>query len=82
MCFIIFNLASEHIIRKFREFEGINLLGIKVQITTYADENSIIFEIPKNMNEILDVIYRVTASIGIKFNINKCKSLSFFSSQH
>ena len=73
---IIFNLASETIIRKVKEFEEINLLGRKVQITMYADESAIMSESPKKTNEILDFIYK------IKCNPNKRKSLNFFNNQH
>ena len=40
------------------------------------------FKSPEKMNEILDVIYKVEASIGLIFNLNQYKSLSFFNGQH
>ena len=39
-------------------------------------------ESPKEINEIIDVIYLVAAIIELKYNPNKCKSLIFFSGQH
>ena len=34
------------------------------------------------MNEILDLIYSVVMSIGLKFNLNKCKSSCFIRDNH
>ena len=39
-------------------------------------------ENPKQSNEILYVIYGVSASIGLQFNPNKRKSLSFCKGKH
>ena len=37
-------------------------------------------ESPKKINKILDEVYLVSSSIGLNFNLNKCKS--FFRGQH
>ena len=39
---ISFNLASEHIMRAAKQFNGMNLFGSKKVITTYADDSVII----------------------------------------
>ena len=48
-----FYLASEPTIKKVKIFERINILEIKIQITTYADDNTISPKVPKRLTKFL-----------------------------
>ena len=77
---IIFNLSSEPIIRKVKEFKKLIYLGTRIKYLHMAITVCIMFETSKKMNDIFNVIYRV-AVIRIKFNPNIFESFSFFSIQ-
>ena len=74
---IIFNLASEPIIRKAIEIAGYDLFGSKAKLTAYADDLAIITGSHEEMMSTLDGILEVSSSIGLKFNPRKCTSISF-----
>ena len=74
---IIFNLASEPIIRKAIEISGYDLFGSKAKLTANADDLAIITGSHEEMMSELDGILEVSSSIGIKFNPRKCTSISF-----
>ena len=73
---IIFNLASEPIIRKAIEIAGYDLFGSKAKLTAYADYLAIITGSHEEMVSVLDGILEVSSSIGLKFNPRKCTSIS------
>ena len=74
---IIFNLASEPIIRKAIEIAGYDLFGSKAKLTAYADDLAIITGSHEEMMSALDGILEVSSSIGLKFNPRKCTSIYF-----
>ena len=79
---ILFNLASEPIIRAAKQFNGMNLFYSKKVITTYADDSAIITTCQTEMDQILNSIFLTTSSLGLQFNVSKCSSLSLIKGEH
>ena len=73
---ILFNLASELIIRAAKQFNRMNIFGSKKVIATYADDSAIITTYKTEMDKILKSIFLTASSLGLLFNGSKCSSLS------
>ena len=79
---IIFNLASEPLIRAAIMSRGVDILGTNVSVTTYADDSALLSNSPEEMENLLIKLSSVSKEIGLHFNPSKCSSLSFIKGKH
>ena len=74
---IIFNLASEPLVRAAKGGQGVDLFGATIRTTVYADDTAVVAQTPDQLQTTLDDLSRVASSLGMMFNPAKCVSLTF-----
>ena len=74
---IIFNLASEPLVRAAAEGQRTQVFGRTVRNTTYADDTAVLARTPADLQTTLDHMDQTATSIGLSFNPVKCSSLTF-----
>ena len=74
---VIFNLASEPLVRAAAEGQGIQVFGRTIRNTTYADDTAVLARTPADLQTTLDRMDHTATSIGLTFNPVKCSSLTF-----